>query len=374
MRLSRIRLVWLVLPLLVVLIGCATAEPTMVEVTRLVNNEIPVTVEVTRLVPQEVQIIVEVTRLVEVEVEVVITATPESEAAALAETPTEVAAAPTVAPPATPVSGNTYTVQTGDTLSTIAQRTGVSVEQIVAANNLGSANIISVGQQLVIPGWTGETAVAPPPAPPAPPAGQPPAPAAPVGVNLLPNPSFEEGWYFFNGVAEWQLPNGWAMSVDEGPNNLSPGSGGRFFRPEIRVLSRAHIPPAEQPLFLFNGENTIKAFKGDAPTNFAIFTDVALQPGTYRFGANFFADSVTGYSGDQKIYNGDLLSAEYRIIHNNGGTGWTSAPAGRKSSPTYEFTLTAPETVRLGVAFRNRYAQSNNGWFIDDWSLFAIGQ
>ena len=368
MRLHSVRLLLFVIVLLATLIGCATAEPTTIEVTRLVNNDVPVTVEVTRIVPQEVQIIAEVTRIVEVPIEVVVTATP---ADAPTETPTP-EPTETAVSTATPMSGNTYTVQAGDTLSTISQQTGVSVEQIVAANNLGSANIISAGQQLLIPGWTGETAVVPPP-----PAGQPtapPAPAAPVGVNLLPNPSFEEGWYFFNGVSEWQLPNGWLMSVDEGPNNLTPGSGGRFFRPEIRVLARADIPPAEQNLFLFDGQHTIKAFKGDAPTSFAIFTDVNLQPGTYRFAANFFADSVTGYSGNQKIFNGDPLSAEYRIIHNNGGTGWTSAPAGNKSSPVYEFTVTESGPVRLGVAFRNRYSQSNNGWFIDDWSLFAVGQ
>jgi LysM repeat protein len=376
MRLHSVRFMLLIGLLMAALMGCATAEPTTVEVTRLVNNDVPVTVEVTRIVPQEVQIIVEVTRVVEVEVEVVVTATPEAETVAEAAAPTET---PTPEPTATavsqatPVSGNTYTVRVGDTLSTISQQTGVSVEAIMTANNLSNANVIAVGQELLIPGWTGETAVAPPP----PPAGQPTSPTgptAPVGANLLPNPSFEEGWYFFNGVSEWQLPNGWLMSVDEGPNNLTPGSGGRFFRPEIRVLARADIPPAEQNLFLFDGQHTIKAFKGDAPTNFAIFTDVALQPGTYRFAANFFADSVTGYSGNQKIFNGDSLSAEYRIIHNNGGTGWTSAPGGNKSSPVYEFTMTEPGTVRLGVAFRNRYAQSNNGWFIDDWSLFAIGQ
>jgi LysM repeat protein len=362
--------------LLLALMGCASPEPATVEVTRLVNQEIPVTVEVTRLVPQEVQIIVEVTREVEVEVEVVVTATPEAETVTEADPPEATATPeptlPAAISPTTPVSGNMYTVQVGDTLSTISQQTGVSVDAIMTANNLSNANIISVGQQLLIPGWTGETAVVPPPA-----AGQPaapPAPAAPVGVNLLPNPSFEEGWYFFNGVSEWQLPNGWLMSVDEGPNNLTPGSGGRFFRPEIRVLARADIPPAEQNLFLFDGQHTIKAFKGDAPTSFAIFTDVNLQPGTYRFAANFFADSVTGYSGNQKIFNGDPLSAEYRIIHNNGGTGWTSAPAGNKSSPVYEFTVTESGPVRLGVAFRNRYSQSNNGWFIDDWSLFAVGQ
>ncbi|MBK8985483.1 MAG: LysM peptidoglycan-binding domain-containing protein [Chloroflexi bacterium] len=368
----RILLLLLTLPLL---FAACTAQT--IEVTRIVENEVPVTVEVTRIMPQQitVQVPVEVTSIVEVAVEVVVTATPETPATETpADLPTPVSTAAIAQATAVPPTGAVYVVQTGDTLSTIATKTGVTVEDILAANNLTNANIISVGQQLIIPGWSGETAAAvnPNPAP-----TNPTEPAPPLTVtsgNLLPNPSFEEGWYFFSGVSEWQLPNQWQLAVDEGPNNLSPGSGGRFFRPEIRVLSRASIPPAEQSLFLFNGENTIKAFKGDAPTNFSIFSDVALQPGTYRFVANFFPDAVSGYVGSEKVWNGDPLAAEYRIIHNGGGTGWASAPAGRKNTAVYEFTLTAPETVRLGVGFRNRFAQSNNGWFIDDWSLQALSQ
>ena len=358
---------------LVAAVACS-AEPQVVEVTRIVNNDVPVTIEVTRVVTQEttVEVPVEVTRVVEVAV--VVTATPESqpEPTAVPPTPTVEVIVPTAVPPtavpptAVPPTGATYTVVPGDTLSVIANKTGIAAEDIATANGLSNINIIAVGQELIIPGWDGELAAGGSPE-------NPTQPAAPVaGANLLPNPSFEEGWYFFNGVAEWQLPNQWQLAVDEGPNNLSPGSGGSFYRPEIRVLSRAHIPPAEQALFLFDGENTIKAFKGDAPTNFSIFTDVALQPGSYRFTANFFPDAVTGYNGSQKVWNSDPLAAEYRIIQNGGGTGWQSAPAGRKNTVTYEFTLTAPGTVRLGVGFRNRFAQSNNGWFIDDWSLQKI--
>ncbi len=370
---NQIRLILLIVILAMIGTACA-ADPEIVEVTRVVNNEVPVTVEVTRLVPQEIQVEVpvEVTRMVEVSVEVVVTPTAEAVAETAVESPTPTPAAEvaqaTAVPAATLPPGATYTVQPGDTLSTIAAKTGVAAEDIMTANNLTNANIIAVGQELIIPGWAGDLAGGPAPAQP----GQPAQPAAPVGANLLPNPSFEEGWYFFNGVAEWQLPNQWQLAVDEGPNNLTPGSGGRFFRPEIRVLARADIPPAERDMFLFNGDHTIKAFKGDAPTNFSIFTDVALQPGTYRFSASFFPDAVSGYIGSEKVWNGDLLAAEYRIIQNGGGTGWQSAPAGRKNTVTYEFTLTGPETVRIGVGFRNRFEESNNGWFIDDWYLQAL--
>jgi murein DD-endopeptidase MepM/ murein hydrolase activator NlpD len=44
-----------------------------------------------------------------------------------------------------------YTVQPGDTLGQIAVRFGVSVEQIVQENELANANLLEVGQALVIP-------------------------------------------------------------------------------------------------------------------------------------------------------------------------------------------------------------------------------
>lgn len=56
-----------------------------------------------------------------------------------------------------PVTGNTYTVQAGDTLSLIAQRHGVSLQNLVTANNLSSVNQIYVGQVLNIP--AGGTAI-----------------------------------------------------------------------------------------------------------------------------------------------------------------------------------------------------------------------
>ena len=67
-------------------------------------------------------------------------------------------AAPTSPPSTSPVR---YTVRSGDTLYRIALRYGVTVSAIVAANNLASANVIRVGQVLVIP--TGAPPTTPPP-------------------------------------------------------------------------------------------------------------------------------------------------------------------------------------------------------------------
>jgi murein DD-endopeptidase MepM/ murein hydrolase activator NlpD len=50
-----------------------------------------------------------------------------------------------------PSSSGSYVVEAGDTLSSIARRHGVSVEALVAANQLGDVNTLREGQKLVIP-------------------------------------------------------------------------------------------------------------------------------------------------------------------------------------------------------------------------------
>jgi len=52
---------------------------------------------------------------------------------------------------ATPVAGQVYVVQYGDTLFSIAQAYGTTVEALAEANGLTHPYIIYVGQQLVIP-------------------------------------------------------------------------------------------------------------------------------------------------------------------------------------------------------------------------------
>lgn len=354
---------FLLLLALTLLIAC-NATPATVEITRVVTEQIEVPVEVTRIVTETttVEVPVEVTRLVEVVV-----------------APTEEPIVEATAVPPTPTPQNaTYTVQSGDNMSFIAAKTGVPAAEILAANNLTSASFLNVGQELIIPGWNGEiVAIIPQPANPeatAAPTETETAELVPVGPNLLPNPSFEEDWYFFQGVSEWQIPNGWLMAVDEGPNNLADGSGGTFLRPEIRVVPSSDIPSSERALFIFDGQKTIKAFKGGAPTNFAIFTDVTLPPGQYRLTINFFPDIVAEYDGGNKIWATHPLSSEARIIVNDGGTGWVAPQPGTRATLTYDFTVEAESQVRVGGAFRSRLVNNNNGWFLDAWSLQALGE
>src|SRR6185503_6337250 len=60
--------------------------------------------------------------------------------------------APTAAPSAAPAASfRTYVVQSGDTLSAIANRYGTTVQAIVSLNNLSDPGRLSIGQVLKIP-------------------------------------------------------------------------------------------------------------------------------------------------------------------------------------------------------------------------------
>jgi LysM repeat protein len=269
---------------------------------------------------------------------------------------------PAPAPAPAPLAG-TYVVQSGDTLYHIALTHNVTVAIIVEANGLPNPNLIFPGQALNIPGGTNP--IAPPVGPPSTPNPSP--PPAPVGVNLLPNSSFEEGFYNLNGVPELHVPNGWHLEIDEA--GTAPGTGLPFLRPESRVMPRWHLPAVEHPLFIYDGDWTLKIFKGHAPTSFRLLVDVHLEPGTYQFTAGYFPDLVIGYSGSQKIWATAAAAGETAFIQGGQLGSWSPVTVGTKNSMAQTFTVTSAGAVRLGVAFRTRYAIPNNGFFLDAWSL-----
>ncbi len=293
-----------------------------------------------------------------------------------------------------PVTGGTaveggviHVIQPGDSLFRISLVYNVPMADIVAANNLANASLIIAGQELFIPGATvsasapapaapaagSTTGEAAPPARPAPTLEAAPPPPAAAAANLFVNPSFEGDWHYYI-YNELQIPDGWQVAIDEGPNTLQPGDGGNFARPEIRVVSRAQLSESEWDWFIFDGFKTLKAFKGYAPTIFHFFQDVPLQPGRYRMTVNYFPDIVAQYyPGGRRDFATDPLAGEVRIIHDNGGTDWSSVTPGQKNSRTYEFNVSQASTVRLGASFRNRFGPANNGWFLDNWMLERIG-
>jgi LysM repeat protein len=276
--------------------------------------------------------------------------------------PTQPPTQPTPTPPTT--GSFVYVVQLGDTLRRISLRFGVSTAVLAQTNNISNPNIIYVGQPLIIP--------APAPSP-TPPSNQPPnqpTPAPPTTSNLLPNSSFEGGWYHPNGAAELQIPNGWRFEWDQGPTGWGNNPWDVYNRPEVRVLNRAYLPPSEHNLFILQGNQTVKAFKGMSPISYRLLTEVALPAGTYRLTVRFVPDLVMGYENGQKVPPSDPSAGEVRLITPGGGSVWFPAnQGGQAQTLSHQFTLSQPQTVTVGGAFRARYAISNNGFFMDDWSL-----
>ncbi len=72
-------------------------------------------------------------------------------------TPTLAAAPATATPdPSAPPIPRVHEVQDGENMTLIAANYGVSVEEILAINNLPNGDLLQVGQELIIPGGTGE--------------------------------------------------------------------------------------------------------------------------------------------------------------------------------------------------------------------------
>jgi hypothetical protein len=193
-----------------------------------------------------------------------------------------------------------------------------------------------------------------------------------TGANLLPNPSFEEGWYNLHGSPELQVPNHWLLEYDAGPNPLDSDPWNAFVRPETRVLSAPFLPPAERGLFIWDGQHTVKIFKGQGALSFRLLTDVQLEPGRYVLEISIFPDLVVEYTADGKIWAPDPYSGEVRLVVDGGGTGWMLPAFGRKNTFHHTFQVEQARSARVGVAVRGRWAILNNGWFMDDWSLRRV--
>ena len=298
---------------------------------------------------------------------------------------------PSPTPP--PVStGTVHVVQAGETLMRISVRYGVAVQVLVQANNISNPNFIYVGQRLTIPG----TAPAPVPTssptavptttavPTANPTAVPPTPlplptATPIvlpppasGGNLLPNASFEGGWYHPSGVPELQIPNSWRFEWDTGPTGFGSNPWDVYNRPEVRVLSRDYLPASEQSLFIWDGNQTVKAFKGSSPLSFRLLTEAALAPGTYLLEINIFPDLVMGYANGQKIWADDPLAGEVRLVAGGQNSGWILPQFGQRNTLRYQFPIGQAGTVTVGAQVRGRFALENNGWFLDKWSLVRV--
>ncbi|MFQ6100179.1 MAG: LysM peptidoglycan-binding domain-containing protein [Anaerolineae bacterium] len=159
----------------------------------------------------------------------------------------EAAGTATVLPVASPTPPGPllYTVQEGDTLGAIALAYGVSVEDLMAANGLTDANLLHVGQTLVIPIGNLPT---PPPGPSAE-TGPEPSPTVVTLPTLLPTstpsgpPLVEIGQVLGSGdvAAEVVLVRnrGGATSLEGW--TLSDAEGNTFIFPAITLFTDAQV-------------------------------------------------------------------------------------------------------------------------------------
>ncbi len=192
-----------------------------------------------------------------------------------------------------------------------------------------------------------------------------------LGGNILPNSSFEEGHYNMHGIPELQLPVGWVLEWDETATGFGSEVWDVYIRPETRVLSTDFLPASEHALFIFDGEHTVKIFKGNGAISFKLFQDIELTPGTYVLEVNVYPDLYMDFQDGMKIWADDPLTGQFRFIA-PGATGWMGTVYGRKNTFTHTFTVDSAGPVRIGAAMRGNHAIMNDGWFMDDWSLKRV--
>lgn len=193
--------------------------------------------------------------------------------------------------------------------------------------------------------------------------------------NLLPNPSFEGGWWHVNGVPELQIANDFDTEWKDG--ELTPaGDGTKYVRPEYRVLPAAQLPPAERPLFILDGSHTIKIFKGSGAINTVYKSQpINLAAGTYRLVIPVYSDAVEGYANGQKVFAHDPASADCLAwIDGEQGEWFTPFPFGNWYELVHEFEVAAARPVQVGIRLRNIHALQNSGWFTDAWRLERVDE
>jgi LysM repeat protein len=124
-------------------------------------------------------------------------------------------------------AGGTYTVQSGDTLYDIGLRFGVSVDDLMAANDITDPGSLTVGQRLVIPGQGTEGT---------------PSPGAPVATATATAAASAEGVYI---VQEGDYPSSIAEQFGISAEELMEANG--ITDPTSLMVGQELIIPTPSP-------------------------------------------------------------------------------------------------------------------------------
>jgi hypothetical protein len=119
---------------------------------------------------------------------------------------------------------------------------------------------------------------------------------------------------------------------------------------------------------------TLKIFKREGAISMRLLTELALPAGSYEFQIKVYPDMIVDYDdAGNKIWAPDPLSGELRFIVGESKSDWILPEFGRQNIFRHRFdTNSFSGAITVGVAFRGRWAILNNGWFMDDWSLYKI--
>lgn len=198
----------------------------------------------------------------------------------------------------------------------------------------------------------------------------------------LDDPTFEKSMLCWVNAAdgvkkcELQVPVGWKfMVLDSVPAPENPNNHAYAF-PEMRPTTRNDMSECVDggidPICdIFVDDKALKVFKGGYPIRFALYSDITLTPGAYKFRVRYFADAVAGKQGDSKIWASEgaaqlqlcIKGAEYDHLD------WEKVPIGRVAETEVNFVVPTDRTVTIYVNIKNPLSLSNNGWFFDGWSL-----
>ncbi len=201
-----------------------------------------------------------------------------------------------------------------------------------------------------------------------------------AATNLLTNPGFEEGWYYWNLIPELSVPNGWGFWwADSGTALLDPQDHA-WARPEVVTwLNTGFGDDFQQAWAWRDGTHTLKVFGAWRPIWFRLNQDVSgLTSGaSYKFTVPIRPETV--FSWDPKVYSGETNAGEYRLIARSGGqtfeTGWldaTSVPPGQWNLLQLTFQLPS-SSVSVEVEVRGRWGLVNNAFYLDQLSLEQTG-
>ncbi|MBI3363105.1 MAG: hypothetical protein HY023_18540 [Chloroflexi bacterium] len=193
-------------------------------------------------------------------------------------------------------------------------------------------------------------------------------------MNLLANPSFEEGYYHWKNIPELAVPNKWDFWCAEQNTPRVERQDDPWLRPETVIWDKPHAPAEEAALFWLDGTYILKIFKGWGPTWAKLSQTVNLPAGRYVFTAPVYSDAVADYSKEgKKILAPDPISQEVRLTAGDADTGWIAPKFGQYTHHQLAFDAPGAEGVTVAVEVRGRWGLRNNGFFLDALSLDPAG-